>query len=606
MKKLLFFIAVLVGVIFVLPAQLKAQTVDYTVDTLDIAVLPAGNINAVINGDTLLGGSRAHPNRVYRLKPGAIYQVTQPMVINGKIIVTARDTIAGVRPPVLAPAILLDNSSIDHYFEFDTHLGSGELHNIYFLSIRSDGNQLGWSDGIRVYGDSVSLKLRGCVFDGFTDCALKIEAQWIKMDVQDCDFRNLMHTTSYYGGQAMETDPTNAMDTCKFINNTFFCCSSYLWSIRGYDVYSVFAHNTIVYGIVNPFLTRSGVHMHINNNLFYAAHSYGGVPEDVINGAFLNYPDTASSSIIQLRCYDTVSFWSKTVWKAAINGENVDLDVAHGVTEDMLNPADRSFELLNNDYVWPQKFEDFYKTYNDTVVSKDSTDMPDGTKSYLLRKLYRPTWMTDYVKWTIDSMLSKQSTHVNIADNFTTDPGFNSDIAGHIDSVLAYVGKICTSTIDKAWAYRPSGVQYPPVWPLPENLSYSNTTLQSAGTDGFAVGDLNWFPTQKAKWLITDVKVDKGSKVPATFSLSNAYPNPFNPTTNIQFNLAKSENVKLVVFNILGQKIKTLVNGEMKAGSYTATWNGRDEFGSEVASGIYFYRLESQSFNSTKKMILMK
>ncbi|MDP4268230.1 MAG: T9SS type A sorting domain-containing protein [Bacteroidota bacterium] len=605
MKKLLFFIAVLAGVIFVLPAQLRAQTVNYSVDTLDIAVLPAGNINDVINGDTLLGGSRAHPNRVYRLKPGAVYQVTQSMIINGKITVTSRDTIAGVRPPVLAPAILLDNSSIDHFFEFDTHLSSGELHNIYFLSIRSDGNQLGWSDAIRVYGDSVTLKLRGCVFDAFSDCALKIEAQWIKMDVQDCNFRNLMHTTSYYGGQAMETDAPNAMDTCKFINNTFFCCASYLWSIRGYDVYSIFAHNTIVYGMVNPFLIRSGVHMHINNNLFYSAHSYGGVPEDVINGSFLNYPDTASSPIIQFRCYDTVSFWSKTVWKATINGENSDLDVAHGVTQDMLNPADRSLEIINNDYVWPQKFEDYYTTYNDTVVSKDSTDMPDGSKSYLLRKLYHPTWMSDYVKWTIDSLLSKQTTHINIADNITADPGFNSDIAGHIDSVLAYVGKICTSTIDKQWSYKPSGVQYPPVWPLPENLAYSNTTLKSAGSDGFAVGDLNWFPSQKAQWL-TDVKVDKGAKVPTTFSLSNAYPNPFNPTTNIQFNIAKSENVKLVVFNILGQQVKTLMNGELKAGSYTATWNGKDEFGNSVASGIYFYRLESQSFNATKKMILMK
>ena len=96
------------------------------------------------------------------------------------------------------------------------------------------------------------------------------------------------------------------------------------------------------------------------------------------------------------------------------------------------------------------------------------------------------------------------------------------------------------------------------------------------------------------------------TSLPTTFSLSNAYPNQFNPTTNIQFSVAKSENVKLVVFNILGLKIKTLVNGEMKAGSYTATWNGKDEYGSSVASGINFYRLESQSFNSTKNMILMK
>jgi hypothetical protein len=111
--------------------------------------------------------------------------------------------------------------------------------------------------------------------------------------------------------------------------------------------------------------------------------------------------------------------------------------------------------------------------------------------------------------------------------------------------------------------------------------------------------------------IIADINIisnvfKSDSNVPVKFALSQNYPNPFNPTTNIQFNIAKSENVKLVVFNILGQKIATLVNGEMKAGTYTATWNGKDEFGNSVASGIYFYRFESQSFNSTKKMILMK
>jgi hypothetical protein len=193
-------------------------------------------------------------------------------------------------------------------------------------------------------------------------------------------------------------------------------------------------------------------------------------------------------------------------------------------------------------------------------------------------------------------------------NNVNADPGFNATVQSQFDKALAYIIRITegNSTDNSLWQFLPtSGVLFPPTWPLPENLSYTNTTLQTAGTDGLPLGDLNWYPSQHQQYL-TDVKVDKGAKVPTTFSLSNAYPNPFNPTTNIQFNIAKSENIKLVVFNILGQQVKTLVNGEMKAGSYTATWNGKDEFGNSVASGIYFYRLESQSFNTTKKMILMK
>jgi hypothetical protein len=602
MKKLLFFIAIIAGVFFVLPVTAQVVT---TVDTVDIAALPAGNINNIINADTVVGGYRAHPNRVYRLKPGAVYQVSEAMTINGNITIVSRDTTSGVRPPVLAPAILADNSSIDHFFQFPTNGSKAYINNVYFLSIRSDGAGLGWSDGIRIYGDSVSLKLRNCVFDAFSDCALKIEAQWTKLDVQDSKFRNLQHSSSYFGGQAMETDAPNEMDTVKFINNTFFAVNSYIWSIRGYDVYSLFEHNTIVYGVVNPFLIRQGSHLHLNNNIFYAAHSFGGIPEYVIQSWFLNYPDTASSSIIFVRGYDTVSTWYKLWGSTPINGPNSYIDESKGVTAAMVDPASRVIDIRNNAYLFPQKLVDYYKTYNDTVATKDSVDMPDGSKSYLLRKLYLPTWINDYASWTLNTLLPSLGAKITVSNNVSADPGFNTDVVNHTDKLLAYVGKIATNTLDSAWYYKPSGVQYPPVWPVPENLTYSNTSLQSAGTDGFAVGDLNWFPAQKAKYL-TDVKIDKGAKVPTTFSLSNAYPNPFNPTTNIQFNIAKNENVRLVVFNILGQKIKTLVNGEMKAGSYTATWNGKDEFGTSVASGIYFYRLESQSFNSTKKMILMK
>ncbi len=65
----------------------------------------------MINGDTLAGGVRAHPNRVYKLRRGSVYQITAPMNINGPITIIANDS-AGIRPPVLAPAILVDNSSV--------------------------------------------------------------------------------------------------------------------------------------------------------------------------------------------------------------------------------------------------------------------------------------------------------------------------------------------------------------------------------------------------------------------------------------------------------------------------------------------------------------
>ncbi len=98
------------------------------------------------------------------------------------------------------------------------------------------------------------------------------------------------------------------------------------------------------------------------------------------------------------------------------------------------------------------------------------------------------------------------------------------------------------------------------------------------------------------------------SELPQTYALYNNYPNPFNPSTQVNFDLPKNSVVKITVFNILGEVSAQLVNGELAAGKYSYTWNA-----SEMASGVYIYRIEAVStldpnerFTSTKKMMLIK
>ncbi len=88
--------------------------------------------------------------------------------------------------------------------------------------------------------------------------------------------------------------------------------------------------------------------------------------------------------------------------------------------------------------------------------------------------------------------------------------------------------------------------------------------------------------------------------------LKGNYPNPFNPTTNISFSLANPGKVDLKVYNSKGQLVKTLVNSEMEAANHNVIWNGNDANGKSVASGVYFYRLQTKDFSSTKKMMLIK
>jgi len=105
---------------------------------------------------------------------------------------------------------------------------------------------------------------------------------------------------------------------------------------------------------------------------------------------------------------------------------------------------------------------------------------------------------------------------------------------------------------------------------------------------------------------VTDVRVVDGGGLPETFSLGQNYPNPFNPTTQINFEIPVRSHVTLTVYNLLGQKVTTLVDKEMSAGRYIADWNSASDGGTIVASGIYFYKLEAGDFIETKKMMLLK
>jgi len=96
------------------------------------------------------------------------------------------------------------------------------------------------------------------------------------------------------------------------------------------------------------------------------------------------------------------------------------------------------------------------------------------------------------------------------------------------------------------------------------------------------------------------------SIVPDRYSLNQNYPNPFNPSTEVSFALKADGNVKLMVFNVLGQQVRTLVDEYMPAGNHTVTWDGHAEDGSTAASGIYFYRIQANDFVDTKKMTLLK
>jgi len=114
-----------------------------------------------------------------------------------------------------------------------------------------------------------------------------------------------------------------------------------------------------------------------------------------------------------------------------------------------------------------------------------------------------------------------------------------------------------------------------------------------------ALADLGMYPTG-----VEDGEDEES--MPASFSLKQNYPNPFNPETIIEYELPKGYEVEITVYNILGQKVRALVKEFQKVGQHRVQWDGRDEKGKEVSSGIYLYRIKTPDFSQTKKMVLLR
>jgi hypothetical protein len=136
----------------------------------------------------------------------------------------------------------------------------------------------------------------------------------------------------------------------------------------------------------------------------------------------------------------------------------------------------------------------------------------------------------------------------------------------------------------------------------------SNTRFHLTAADG----GLNFVPIFKAGSvevkISTDVEdISDGVTLPADYSLAQNYPNPFNPSTNMEFSLPEATHVSLEVFNILGQNVRRLLDRDMPAGVHRVVFDGRNDRGTRLATGVYFYRMVTdQGYQETKKMLMLK
>ena len=298
-----------------------------------------------------------------------------------------------------------------------------------------------------------------------------------------------------------------------------------------------------------------------------------------------------------------------------------------------------------------------FETFANMSAYLDSIALYNGMNLFYLDPRFLNYWRNDIPEDSVYQVrlwnLEVDST-IQADDNYTIgknywqfDPMFTTP-PNNIDSMLVWVKGFRSATqptdapdwsITSPITYDGSGN---PIlsWPPPFDLTYTNDTLLTAGTDKLPLGDLNWFPSAKATYLanrdqyiaalkdsmtnatyvyipgdsvsaliqsgdITAVE-SYSSNVPNQYYLSSNYPNPFNPSTTIKFGLPEQSEVTLSVFNILGQKVLEVTEKNLAAGEHLYKLNA-----SRLSSGVYIYRINAVGINgkkfvASKKMMLLK
>lgn len=106
--------------------------------------------------------------------------------------------------------------------------------------------------------------------------------------------------------------------------------------------------------------------------------------------------------------------------------------------------------------------------------------------------------------------------------------------------------------------------------------------------------------------LTGTVSVKDESKLPSKFKLEQNYPNPFNPETKIEYVVSRKQNVELMIYDVLGKEITTLINEVKESGRHSVVWDGKNEFGNTLPSGVFIYKIKAGEFTQVKKIILLR
>jgi hypothetical protein len=644
MKATMLLFCLVVGLLIVGTSFSVAQPWPASQDTVVVAggLVNEGSLEAAINGDTTAAGARVHPNRVYKLEKNTIY--TQYAAIDIKnptgalIIVGER---GGLKPVIIYTGINGVNPGNATTGEVNVVQGSIKLDNLHIQCMfTNDGT---WRNNLFSTSTANNLPqyvdVNDCFFefmmldtfssDGYTAGA--------KFKFTNCYFRNLFNPNQWWGGRVFYCK--RAIDTVWVENCTVTGGGLIFLQQNSLCKFAYFNHNTIINSNKYWLLGSYYLEGYWVNNLFINQNWVGEDYENVATGG----QDPDNKMLMGTINLDTLTVHSGRTTP------HINVQPEYLLGDGTIDPAkcglDKIKAFVSNNILWTDTvaLEAYYRdraiggfgpyggAYPGVSPSSWLTWTSPANPPYPVVNV-PSIWMNSRTAGLFSGtypMIIQKDNHINVAVTTVTPAIASAAVADqmalwnagqwgvpgitpHAITQSGYIfGDYNPLTIPGVKTEDGDGIAK--FTDLNDNWAQSGTVRYST-IDGLPIGALHWtnaidtYNSAAAYAAVTSGYCgdcngveNNSSGLPLRYELLQNYPNPFNPTTTINFTLAKASDVKLAVYNVLGQKVATLVDTRMSAGQQSVVFDA-----SRLASGVYFYHIDAGSFNSVKKMMLLK
>ena len=553
-----------------------------------------GEMESFIHGDTTSTGEQAHD--VYVLEANKVYLQLSEVNMNSSMELLGAEYADGEHPATVQP-IAGDDGNLQftgwpqNHVKTHGHSQTYALRNILFNGVAA-GQTASLFGVLSTYGENNTV-----VADHVTSVHHNIVAYFNfgtaqRLHVTNC---TAVQFTSYGGGMwwggflwGGGGGWTGTWKEVLVENNTVEGTMGQVFVIYdngvipGYNPIRV-NHNTFVNITDWVKFYRHGNNTRFTNNLFVNTVSTGQTRNSHGQGSTLNWPGGHGkmATLSQGACTDSTLLARGWCWDNNNRNIHYNNNVYHDTPE-----AQTMFTM--DPWCW------------------DVTDTNDVVTTYC------DTMIENQTRWMDDSTEAQMANGVSEANNVEAPSlGFNMPAVyfeTHFARNLDWLdNKVHDDHPDSWWLHQNDDDWNVVEWPLPMDFTYSTSSVAYTASEwGLPAGDLNHWPEALAQWGTLSNDMDDAIVAPSEFTLAQNYPNPFNPTTEISFSIENAADVSLTVFNMLGQKVRVLENASLEAGTHSYKWDGRDELGQSVSTGVYLYTVTDGSRSITKKMALMK